>query len=266
MWEYLRGSGAAGPGLSAARRDVRVLGEEERGVAVLLDEPGERARLDGVVRGERRDARVHAAARLRTRRARRPRAGRARASAASRRTRSPAGSSGASGYAWPAHRLSALGVAAGARRGAQRRGQVVHVGVGGRRVAAVLGQEAVDDPARRAAGERAGERGRRVCLQRGALRRRGGGLGRAHEHRAELGGAGPGGEHGGDRAAGGEAARGDQRQLDGGAATSWRSASSPRSPGRRVVEGAAVAARLDALGDQRVRARLGRARRPPRAS
>jgi hypothetical protein len=40
----------------AARGDVRVLGEEERLVATLLDQAGERSRIDGVVRREHRDA------------------------------------------------------------------------------------------------------------------------------------------------------------------------------------------------------------------
>ena len=73
------------------------------------------------------------------------------------------------------------------------------------------------------------------------------------------------GEHGRDRAAGGDAARGDQRQVDGGGHELEQREQADLA-GRRVVEAAAVPARLDALHDQRVgargggRARLGRRR------
>ena len=56
--------------------------------------------------------------------------------------------------------VDGVGVAVGARLRAQRRGEVVDLGVGARSDRAVLALEAVDDPAREAAGERAGQRGR----------------------------------------------------------------------------------------------------------
>src|SRR4051794_32915098 len=57
--------------------------------------------------------------------------------------------------------VEAVGVALLARRGAQWRGQVVHLGVARRRRLGVVAQEAVDDAPGGAPGERARERGRR---------------------------------------------------------------------------------------------------------
>ena len=54
-----RQHGAALPRALAGGGDVRVLGEEERAVPVLLDEAGEGGRVDRVMRGEHRDAGVH---------------------------------------------------------------------------------------------------------------------------------------------------------------------------------------------------------------
>ena len=84
----------------------------------------------------------------------------AAASAARRRTSSPAGLLGQR-VRLPGPQVEAVGVALLARGRAQRRGQVVDLGVGARGVGRVLAQEAVDDAARGAAGERARERGRR---------------------------------------------------------------------------------------------------------
>ena len=79
-----------------------------------------------------------------------------------------------------------LRVAGLARGGADRRGDVVDLGVGERRVG-VLVHEAVADAAREPAAERARERGRRVGGERVAVRLRGAGLGRAQERGADLG-------------------------------------------------------------------------------
>ena len=67
--------------------------------------------------------------------------------------------------------VEAVGVAALAGRGAQRRRDVVDVGVAERRAVGVLALEAVDDPARGAAGERARQAGRAVAGDRRAVRR-----------------------------------------------------------------------------------------------
>ena len=67
------------------------------------------------------------------------------------------------------------------------------------------------------------------------------------------------------RAAGGDPAGGDQRQVDGGAHELEQRQQADLA-GRGVVEGAAVAARLDALDHERVGARLGRLRAPRPAS
>ena len=58
-----------------------------------------------------------------------------------------------------------VGVAGRAAGGAQRRGDVVDLGIGERRVGGVLAQEAVDDAARLAAGEGA-RQARRACRRR----------------------------------------------------------------------------------------------------
>ena len=94
-----------------------------------------------------------------------------------------------------------LRVAGLARGGAHRRGDVVDLRVGERRVG-VRVHEAVADAAREPAAERARERGRRVGGERVAVRLRRSGLGRAQERGADLGRAraeGERGAHGGAR-------------------------------------------------------------------
>ena len=87
----------------------------------------------------------------------------ARASAASRRTSSPAGDRLGQRVRLAGPEVEPVGVAALARRPAQRRRDVVDVGVAERRVGGVLALEAVDDAARGAAGERAREPGLAVA-------------------------------------------------------------------------------------------------------
>jgi hypothetical protein len=100
---------------------------------------------------------------------------------------------------------------------------------------------------------------------------RGAGLRRAHERGAELGGGRAGRQHGGDGAPGGQAAGGDQRQVDRRGDELQRREHAEVGGRVVVVEHGAVPARLDALDDERVGAgvardpRLGRARdRHPR--
>ncbi len=149
------------------------------------------------------------------------------------------------------------------RRGggaAQRGGEVVDLGVGGGRVAAVFPQEPVDEGARGSAGEGAGllgadEEGVGQCL---LVQGVGAGLVGGEEGGAELGRAGAGGEDGGDLAAAHQPAGGEDGQADG--------LADPGEEGEQsdagavvlgvVAVGALVAAGLDALGDHAVGAAL----------
>lgn len=148
----------------------------------------------------------------------------------------------------------ALRVARLGRRLAQRGGEVVDLGVRGGRVRAVLAQEAVDESACRAPGEgacqlRTYEKGVGQCLLVHGVRA---GLGGGEERRAELGRV-RGREHRGDLAAPHDAAGRDDRDLHGLAdLRDQREQSDAGAVRLRVVPvGALVAARLDALHDDR---------------
>src|SRR3954451_11242627 len=152
----------------------------------------------------------------------------------------------------PGPQVQALRVAALARGRTQRRGDVVDVRVGARRLLGVLAHEAVDDPARGATAERARERGRGLAGERLAVYVGGAGLRRAHERGAERRGGGAGREHGGDGAAGCQPAGGDQRKVDR-RGDELERGEHAQVRGRVVVlEHGAMPARLDALDDEGV--------------
>lgn len=132
---------------------------------------------------------------------------------------------------------------------------MVDLGVRGGRVRAVLAQEAVDESACRAPGEgacqlRTYEKGVGQCLLVHGVRAR---LGGGEERRAELGRVRAGREHRGDLAAAHDAAGRDDRDLHGLAdLRDQREQSDAGAVRLRVVPvGALVAARLDALHDDR---------------
>lgn len=159
------------------------------------------------------------------------------------------------------HALRVTGLRGGL---AQRRGEVVDVRVGGGRVRAVLAQEAVDQGAGRAAGERAGQPGAREegVGQRPFVRVGRAGLVGGEEGGAQLGRVGAGREDGGDLATAHDAAGGDDRDVHG--LADLREERQQSEAGAvvlgRVAVGALVAAGLHALRDDRVRpGRLDRA-------
>ena len=144
--------------------------------------------------------------------------------------------------------VEAVGVAGLAGGAAERGGEVVDLGVGGRRGVGVLAHEAVDDAAGAAAAEGAGDVGRSVGFDRSTVGGRGGRLGAEHEGGSELRGRGAGREDGGDPGAVEEPAGGDQRQPGGPGDEAQQSEEAEVLP-VAVVEGAAVPARLEALPD-----------------
>ena len=167
-------------------------------------------------------------------------------------------------WAWPAQRLKPS--ASPRSRAAARIGAVAWWTCGKAIGAAcgVLDQEAVDDPAREAAAEGAGQRGRLLLGERLAVGGVGAGLGGAQEGGPELRGARPGGEDGGDRRPVAEPARGDERQVDLGGDEA-KEDEDPESLGAVAIhEGGPVAARLDPLEDQHVGAGARRRRGPRR--
>ena len=145
-----------------------------------------------------------------------------------------------------------VGVAARPPVGAQRRGEVIDLRIGRRRLGGVLAMPAVDDPARGAPAERAREHG--ASFRRGGrpLRRRRRRLARAEKGGADLRRARARDEHRAERGAGHDRAGGDQGQRDAGA--DELQGREQRELGLLVVVGehAAVTARLDALDDERV--------------
>lgn len=139
---------------------------------------------------------------------------------------------------------------------AQRRGEVVDLGVGDGRVRAVLAHEPVDQTARRAPGEGAGQLradeegiGQRLLVH--GVRA---GLGGGEERRAELGRGRARREEGGDLAAAHDAAGRDHRQRHGLAdlGDQGEQADACAVPLGVVPVCALVTARLDALHDHGV--------------
>jgi len=148
--------------------------------------------------------------------------------------------------------VEAVRIVALPRRSPQRGRRVVNVGVGERRPVAQLVHEAIDDPARLAAAERARQPCRPLGLQRAALGGVGAGFVGAHERGAELRRGRAGDEDGRDAGAIGDPARRDERQID----IPRRQAQQRQDPeGLALVaveECAAMAPGLDALQHDRV--------------
>ena len=147
--------------------------------------------------------------------------------------------------------MERLGVAALARRGTQRRGQVVHLRIGEWRLIVVLAHEPVLDAAGVAAGERLGQRGAAGTPKCLTMRLRCPSLRGEHERGSELSGGCSPREHRGHPAAGADPAGGHERAVGYGA-HELQERQEPVVAGSGVVKGGAMAARLDALDDQRV--------------
>ena len=147
-----------------------------------------------------------------------------------------------------------VGVAGAATVGAQRRGQVVDLGIGARSGVAVLAVPAVDDAPGQAPAEGAGQHRGAVGGGGGALSLRGAGLGAAQIGGSHLAGRGAEGEHGGQRAAGHDRSGGHERPIDARSDELQRGEQRQLGLGVVVDEHAPVPAGLDALDDQGVSA------------
>jgi hypothetical protein len=126
------------------------------------------------------------------------------------------------------------------------------IGVGERGERAVLVHEAVDDPARLAPAEGAGQPRRALRGQRVAMRGRGAGLRRQHQGAPDLGSHCAGAEDGGDRRPVGDSAGRHEREFDGAGDQAQRSEQAKLLALWVVAEVAAVAAGFKALHDQSV--------------
>ena len=135
---------------------------------------------------------------------------------------------------------------------------MVDVGVGRRRVVVVLGHEAVGDTAGLAAAEGAGQSRGPWLAQRLAVRRCGPGLGGQHQRAADLGRGRAGAQDRGHAGAVDDPAGGDQRQVDLGRGQPQGDEQPEVLGVVVVVEVAAVAAGLEPLDDERVRAGVAR--------